>query len=106
LGYFRNEKQYCDYFEKLLQGRGIKYVREYRFTDNQYGQEIVRCICDFIVEDKIIIEFKAKDFITKEDYYQVQRYLATLNMELGIIANFRQRKVYPKRVLNSAFREK
>jgi GxxExxY protein len=104
LGYFRNEKQYCDYFEELLKNSGIKYAREYRFFDQQFGQDIVRCICDFVIHDKIIVEFKAKDFITKEDYYQVQRYLVTLNLELGIITNFRQRKVYPKRVLNSSFR--
>jgi len=61
----------------------------------------VRCICDFIIDDKIIIEFKAKNFITKEDYYQAKRYLVTLNLELAIIVNFRQYRLSPKRVLNS-----
>lgn len=103
LGHFRNEKQYGDYFEKLLLENNIKYVREFRFNDHQFGRDVVRCICDFIVEDKIVIEFKAKDFVTKEDYYQVQRYLTTLNLELGIIANFRQHKIYPKRILNPSF---
>lgn len=101
LGHFRNEKQYADYFEKLLKAEKIKYVREYRFDDQQYGQGKVRCVCDFIVEDKIIIEFKAKNFITKEDYYQAKRYLITLNLELAIIVNFRQNRLSPKRVLNS-----
>jgi GxxExxY protein len=103
LGYFRNEKQYGDYFEGLLKENGIKYVREYRFEDRQFGNEIVRCVCDFIVDDKIILEFKAKNFIGKEDYYQAKRYLATLNLKLAIIVNFRQRTLYPKRVLNNIF---
>ena len=106
LGYFRNEKQYSDYFEELLKREKLKYDREYRFEDHEYGQGKTRCICDFIVENKIILEFKAKDFINKDDYYQAQRYLATLNLELAMIINFRQKRLMPKRVLNSKFLKK
>lgn len=104
LGHFRNEKQYADNFEELLKQSGIKYVREYKFEDGQYGKGKTRCICDFIIEDKIILEFKAKNFITKDDYYQTQRYLLTLNLKLGIIVNFRQNRLSPKRVLNSSYK--
>ena len=93
LGRFKNEKQYGDYFEELLKKEPIPYKREYKI-DN-------RCICDFIIDGKIILEFKAKNFITKEDYYQAQRYLSALNLELGMIVNFRQYRLSPKRVLNS-----
>lgn len=100
LGRYRNEKQYGDYFEQLLKDEKIKYVREFKFTDNKFGQEKVRCVCDFIIESKVIIEFKAKDHITKEDYYQVKRYLLTLDLKLAIIINFRQPRIVPKRILN------
>jgi GxxExxY protein len=106
LGRFRNEKQYADYFEKLLLKEGIEYVREYRFDDNRYGAGKTRCICDFIIAGKIILEFKAKENISKDEYYQVKRYLVTLNLELGIIVNFRQTRIIPKRVLNSSFFKK
>ena len=103
LGRFRNEKQYADYFEKLLKETRIKYEREYKFEDQQYGQDKIRCVCDFIIEDKVIIEFKAKNFITKEDYYQTKRYLVSLNLQLALLVNFRQYRLSPKRVLNSNF---
>ena len=103
LGRYRNEKQYCDYYEKLLIDNKINYKREYRFIEHQYGVGDVRCIIDFIIEDKIIVEFKAKDYISKDDYYQVKRYLVTLNFQLGIIINFRDKRIIPKRVLNSNF---
>jgi len=103
MGRFRNEKQYSDYFENLLKDSKLKYEREYRFEDHGYGQDKVRCVCDFIVDDKIVLEFKAKDYITKDDYYQTQRYLTTLNLELAIIVNFKQKRLAPKRVLNSRF---
>ena len=103
LGRYRNEKQCADYFEKLLRVESMKYKREYKFVDHQYGKGNVRCICDFIVEDIIIVEFKTKDHITKEDYFQVKRYLVTLNLQLAIIANFRQKRLVPKRILNSNY---
>ena len=103
LGRFRNEKQYADYYEELLKKEKVKYVREYRFEDNQYGKGRIRCIIDFIVEDKIILEFKVKDYITKQDYFQVKRYLVTLNLKLALIINFRQKRLFPKRTLNKDF---
>lgn len=55
LGKYRNEKQYADYFEVLLENNGVKYIREYKFEDKQFGKDKIRCICDFIIEDKIIV---------------------------------------------------
>ena len=103
LGRFRNEKQYADYFESLLKNNGIKYCREHRIIDEKIDSKKDRCIVDFLVEDKIILEFKAIDFITKDDYYQVKRYLSSLNLHLGILVNFRQYRLAPKRILNSDF---
>ena len=57
-------------------------------------------IPDFIIDKKIILEIKAKRIITKDDYYQVKRYLVSSNLQLGIIVNFRQKYLSPKRVLN------
>lgn len=102
LGRFRNEKQYADYFEELLKEEKLNYIRELRFKDD-FGKNIARCVCDFLIEDKIILEFKAKNFITKEDYYQTRRYLSSLKKQLGILVNFRQYRLAPKRVLNSDF---
>jgi GxxExxY protein len=100
LGRYRNEKQYGDYFERLLKEKNIRYIREFKFVDNDFGQGRVRCVCDFIVEDKIILEFKAKDHVSKDDYYQVMRYLKTLDLKLAVLVNFRQPRIVPKRILN------
>ena len=42
---------------------------------------------------------KAKPFLLKDDYYQMQRYLQALNADLGLIYNFRDQYIKPKRVL-------
>lgn len=103
LGVYRTEKQYSDYFEGLLNKNEIKHIREYRFEDVQYGKERTRCVCDFIIDNKIILEFKTKNYLTKEDYYQSKRYLVTLNLKLAVLVNFRQHRLAPKRVLNKDF---
>jgi len=100
LGRYKNEKQYCDAIEELFKEEGIKYVRE-KIVENPVEGKRYRSKIDFLIEDAIILEIKAKSFITSEDYFQVRRYLSDLNLKLGIIANMRQYNVLPKRIINS-----
>ncbi len=53
----------------------------------------------------LILEIKAKSFITKEDYYQTMRYLKSLNKKLALLVNMRRRTIVPKRILNSEAEE-
>jgi GxxExxY protein len=94
LGRFCREKQYCDLLEKKLIENKIKYKREARIGDS--GN-----IVDFIIEDVIVIEVKAKPMIEKIDYYQLQRYLESIGLKLGLLVNFQCRYIKAKRVLNS-----
>lgn len=102
LGHYCNERQYADEFEKLLEIENIKYEREYGGNalkaNIPKGNKI-----DFLIEEKLVIEFKAKRMLTKDDYYQVQRYLNSLDLELGILVNFRNKYLRPKRILNSSY---
>ena len=100
LGQYRNEKQYADYFEELLKREKIQYKRETPLPPSFRGEKERRNIPDFIIENKIIIDFKAKRLITKDDYYQMRRYLSSYNKKLGIIVNFRCQSLNPKRILN------
>ncbi|MBA3047478.1 GxxExxY protein [Patescibacteria group bacterium] len=101
LGRYKNEKQYADYFEDLLKKNNYKYSREYKLAPSFHGEKNGRNICDFIIEDKIVIEFKTVKFLTQEDYFQVKRYLSCSGLRLGILVNFRQNYLTPKRVLNN-----
>lgn len=98
LGRFCREKQYCDAFEKVLKLKGVKYLREFRL--NSLEKEISGNIVDFYIENKILVDFKAKRFITKEDYYQMMRYLESSGIKLGLIVNFRNTYLKPKRIIN------
>lgn len=101
LGRFAREKQYADKIEELLQEEKISYKREVDL------QKILETSpkgnkADFVVGGRIIVDVKAKKFVTKEDYLQMQRYLNGAGIKLGLIINFRGTYLKPKRVLNSS----
>lgn len=98
---FCNEKQYGDYIENLLKENDIKYKREIIIPESFVGEHKGRNKVDFIIKDRVILELKAKRILTKEDYYQTKRYLEALGLKLAILANFRDKYLKPKRILNS-----
>ncbi len=91
-GRFCREKQYADAIEIILKERQIPYAREHRVVDT--GNVI-----DFIIDDRIVLELKAKRLIEKDDFYQVQRYLQSTNKPLGLLVNFRNRYIKPIRIV-------
>ena len=102
LGRYCNEKQYADALEKELKQKGVSYKREF-YIDQLSSVENTekRNKVDFVVDDKIILELKAKRMLVREDYYQLRRYLDAAEFKLGLLVNFRDRYLRPKRILNS-----
>ena len=100
LGKFCREKQYGDALEKLLGIEKLKFEREKELPisliDNQYTNKV-----DFIIDDKILFDLKAKPVVLKEDYFQMKRYLDSADYKLGLIVNFRNTYLKPIRVLKS-----
>ena len=94
LNRFCSERQYCDSLEEKFKEHNINYVREKNISEDVAGDRV-----DFCVEDKIVIECKAKKFVTKEDYVSVQRYLQNSGKRLAIIVNFRNTYLKPQRVV-------
>lgn len=101
LGRYRKEKQYGDALEEIFKKNNLSYEREKRLPPSFEGEKYSRNIPDFIIENKIILDLKAKLMINKDDYFQMRRYLISLKKKLGLIINFRQVYLRPKRVLNS-----
>jgi len=92
IGRFCREKQYCDFMESKLKEIKMPYQREH--IVGKTGNRV-----DFLIDDKIVLEVKAKPLLVKEDYYQTQRYLQILDKKLGLILNFRNRYIKPVRIV-------
>ena len=105
LGKYCNEKQYCDLIEEYLKESKINYEREKILPISFEGESKGRNKVDFLVENKIILEIKAKRITSKEDYYQARRYLTALNKKICFIVNFHGEYIKPKRILNSQAQE-
>ncbi|MBD3311134.1 MAG: GxxExxY protein [Candidatus Magasanikbacteria bacterium] len=101
LGRLCNEKQYGDALEGELKKEGIQHKRE-KILDKCFDVEkFGRNRVDFIVEDKIILELKTSNCLSKNDYFQCQRYLTSSGLRLALLVNFRSKRVVIKRVLNT-----
>jgi len=98
IGRFGREKQYADAFAQLLIEQKIEFEREKALPLALVGNERTN-LADFVVEGKILLEFKAKPLITKTDYYQTQRYLQATGIKLGLLINFRNRYLKPIRII-------
>lgn len=92
IGKFGKEKQYTDLLEKKLKEAGIQYNRECIIGNT--GNTV-----DFFIEDKIILELKARRFLATADFVQTQRYLQVTGIRLGLLVNFGGNYVRSHRVV-------
>lgn len=105
LGRFCRERQICDLIEILLKRDGYNFEREKDLSHYLEDQKIGGNRVDFFIENKILFDAKMKDYLTKDDYFQMKRYLEATNLKLGILVNFREKRIRMKRVLNPKAKE-
>jgi GxxExxY protein len=100
LGHGFLEIVYKDAFEYELAENDIFYKREREFLI-PYKKAVLphKFYADFIVFDKVVLEIKAKEGISDEDYAQTINYLKCSGCEVGLILNFGRSKLGIKRVL-------
>ncbi|MEX2028569.1 MAG: GxxExxY protein [Candidatus Curtissbacteria bacterium] len=100
LGSSRQEKHYQRALELELVDCGLPFEREKKIVLDYKGKKIGDYFLDFVIDGKIVLELKAKDFYTSKDINQVISYLKTLNLHLGILVNFRSDRLKYRRVIN------
>lgn len=104
LGNACSEKQYQNALEFKLKSNNLNYEREKDLLFKLKEGNISGNKADFVIDDKMVVDLKAKKYITREDFKQMIRYLRAGNYKLGLIVNFKGSKVTIKRVINSDIR--
>lgn len=100
LGYGYREKLYHKAFEEELKNNRLAYKREVPIELKYQGKIISKYYVDFIIEDKVVIEFKiANDFYTR-DVKQLISYLKASGLKLGLLIIFTKNGVKYKRFVN------
>jgi GxxExxY protein len=100
LGTKFQEKHYVRAVSALLKEKGLLFQIEVPFSVTFKGQFLGKFRADMIVENKILIEFKATNYLTNDHRQQMLRYLKANNLKLGLLINFRVRPLQTWRVVN------
>ena len=62
------------------------------------GEEVGRHRLDILVENRVVVELKTVESLSKAHYAQVRSYLKATGLELGILVNFALEKADFRRV--------
>ena len=98
LGRYCREKQYGDALEKVFTDTKISFTREHPIS-LPHVENAETNKADFIIDDCIVLELKAKPIISRGDYLQIQRYLQASGFKLGLLVNFRSKYLRPIRII-------
>ncbi len=83
-----------------LRSAKLSFVEQLPVKLRYKNKEIGIYYFDFLVENKIVVEIKVREYFSKKDICQLSSYLKAKNLELGIIAHFTGSGVKYKRVVN------
>ena len=100
LGKGFNEVVYKDALEIEFKKNKIPYKREVGYKI-PYKEFILPHYysADFVVSEKIILEAKAIESITRSNIKQTLNYLATSKLKLGLLVNFGEDSLVYKRII-------
>jgi len=97
LGPIHKEVIYQKSLEKALLDESLKVDREVRLPVKFEELIVGTYIPDFVVEDKILLELKALEFLPKGAEIQLSYYLKATGYKIGLIFNFGSRSLQVKR---------
>jgi len=100
LGNSYQEKYYQRAIALALDEAKIPYRREVEIDLSYNKQKIGKYYLDFVIDNKIALEIKTAPRIKDEYYKQLLAYLDATNLKLGIVANFRTKRLTFKRLVN------
>lgn len=99
LGSGHKEQVYQKSLEKELEVRKIPYKKEEKLDVKYKGERVGNYRPDFVVENKIIVEIKAVEFMPKSYEDQLIHYLKTTGFKVGLLVNLGQSRLYIKRLV-------
>ncbi|MEK7482012.1 MAG: GxxExxY protein [Patescibacteria group bacterium] len=100
VGYGHKENFYQKATALGLKNENIHFNEQVAVRVKYKGKEIGIYFLDFLIENKIVLEIKKREYFSKKDIEQLYAYLKATNLKLGIIAHFTKSGVKFKRVLN------
>lgn len=101
LGYGHKESLYQKALVAEFESISLPYKREVPLKVTYKGEQVGNYRPDFLIDDKVVLEIKAVEFIPKTFETQLVNYLKATDFELGMLVNFGSSKLYIKRLINT-----
>lgn len=87
-----------------LRNRGHKVEDQKRIDILYSGEKVGTYVPDKVIDDKVLVEMKCKEHITKGDINQFWKYLKGTNYKVGLLINFGPHKLDIRRVVYDSAR--
>lgn len=99
LGYGHKEEVYQKALAKELDSQTIPYQREKSLNVSYKGEHVGNYRPDFVINDKVIVELKAVEFMPKTFETQLLHYLKATGYQLGLLVNFGSPRLTIRRLI-------
>ena len=101
LGYGFLEKVYQNSLFLELKNKGFKVEAQKKIPVYYKGIEVGEYYADLIVEDLVILELKAAEYIVKDFENQILNYLRSTNCEVGLLLNFGKKPEFKRKIFEN-----
>ncbi len=102
LGYGFLEKVYQNSLYLELKNKGLEVIAQKKIKVFYKGIEVGEYYADLIVEDKVILELKAAEYIVEEFENQIINYLRATDCEVGLLLNFGKKPEFKRKVFENS----
>ena len=82
-----------------LRERGLRAENQVPINVKYKGQSVGEYIADLLVEEKVIVELKTVEKLTKLHEAQLLNYLKATGIKVGLLVNFQNEKAEIKRMV-------
>jgi len=101
LGFGFLEKVYENAFMIELSTNGLKAEKQKQIKVYYENQTVGEYFADIIVEDSIILELKAAEFVVEEHELQLINYLKATEIEIGLLLNFGKTPEFKRKIFTN-----
>ena len=100
VGYGHSEKIYQRAVAKGLQEINLEFKEQLPVKVIYQNKTIGQYYFDFLIDDKVVLELKVRNYFSKKDIEQTYSYLKAQKIKLGILAHFTRTGVKHKSIVN------
>ena len=101
LGYGFLEKVYQNSMYIELKNKGYKVEAQNKIKVYYKGTEVGEYYADLIVENLVILELKAVDYLVKDFENQILNYLRSTDCEVGLLLNFGKKPEFRRKIFEN-----